>query len=129
MSDTKSLTRNQRRAITALLEHPTIGEAAAAVGVNPKTISRWLDESDFRSALHQAEGAAIDLSTRRLLLLADKAISALDSVLDDPEQGGATNKRLAAVAVLDHLMRLRELHTTEQRLENLELATYGKINR
>ena len=122
------ISRKQTRAIKALLKYPTIDQAAAEVGVNPRTVYRWLGDPGFRSGLSQAEGAALDLATRRLLLLADKAINALESVLDDPSQEGAGNKRLAAQAVLDHLLKLRELRSIEERLVNLELAVYDKTS-
>ena len=120
------LTINQVRAISALLEHPRLQDAAAAIGVNRKTITRWLDQDDFRSALHQAEGLAIDEASRKLLVLSNAAIAALYDVIKRPEQRGAANKRLSAVAILDQLQRLRERHTTEERIANLEVAIYGE---
>lgn len=123
MSD---LNRNQSKAITALLVHSTIEQAAEAANLTPRTIHRYLDDAEFRAALSQAEGAAIDLATRRLLRLGDKAIDALESVLDNPAQKGAGNKRLAAQAILDHLLKLRELRSVEQRISELERAVYGK---
>ena len=122
----QGLTINQVRAVSALLEYPAIQDAAATIGVNRKTITRWLEQDDFRSALYQAEGAAVDEASRQLLVLSKSAIAALSDVLQRPEQGGAANKRLAAVAILDQLMRLRERHTTEERLTNLEVAIYGE---
>ena len=104
------------------MEYPTIDEVAEAIGVNPRTVFRWLDDPKFRSALSCAEGAALDLATRRLLMLGDKAIAGLESVLNDPTQGGAGNKRLAATAILDQLIRLRELRNIEARLTDLEKA-------
>ena len=55
-------------------------------------------------------------------MLGDKAIAGLESVLNDPTQGGAGNKRLAATAILDQLIRLRELRNIEARLTDLEKA-------
>ena len=121
-------TWKQTRAIKALLKYPTIDQVAEAIGVNPRTVYRWLDDPNFKAGLSQAEGAALDLATRRLLLLSDKAIDALESVLDDPAQEGAGNKRLAAQAVLDHLLKLRELRNVEERIVNLEVAVYGKTS-
>ena len=37
----EQLTRTQERAIGALLEHGTIGEAASAVGVSERTLHCW----------------------------------------------------------------------------------------
>ncbi len=120
----KKVTRKQKKAIAALLKYPTIEQVAEAIGVNPRTIFRWLDDPGFRLALSQAEGASLDKITRRLLLLGGKAIDAIESVLDDPSQEGATNKRLAAGLILDQLLRLRELRSIEQRISDLEKAVF-----
>jgi hypothetical protein len=37
----EQLTRTQERTLAALLEHGTIGEAAAAVGVSERTLHHW----------------------------------------------------------------------------------------
>lgn len=118
------VTRNQRKAIAALLRYKTIEEAAEAISVNPKTLHRWLDRADFRLALGQAEGASLDRITRRLLVLGDKAINAIEDIIDNPDQPGASNKRLAAQAILDQLLKLRELRNIEGRLADLEAAIF-----
>jgi len=120
----EKITRNQRKAIAALLEYPTIEQVAEAIGVNPRTVYRWLDDADFRLALSQAEGEALDRVTRRLLILADKAIDAIEHVIDNPQYEGASNKRLAAQAILDQVVKLRELRNIEARLADLEKAVF-----
>lgn len=122
MQENNNLNPNQKKAITALLEHKTIGDAAQACELNPSTIHRYFDDPDFMLALRSAEGAALDKTTRRLLLLSGRAIDALEDVLTQPAQRGAGNKRLAAGAILDHLVKLRNLHDIEQRLAALEAA-------
>ena len=118
------ITRNQKRAIKALMEYPTIEQVAGAIGVNPRTVFRWLDDPGFRLALSQAEGEALDRIGRRLLVMSDKAIDAIESVIDDPDQAGASNKRLAAGLILDQTMKLRELRNIETRLSDLEKAVF-----
>jgi len=120
----EKITRNQKRAIAALLEYPTIEQVAEAIGVNPRTVFRWLDDPGFRLALSSAEGQSLDKITRRLLMLGDQAIDAIESVLHEPNQEGATNKRLAAALILDQLLRLRELRSVEQRISDLEAAVF-----
>lgn len=124
MSD---LSRNQRRALAALLECSTITGAAAACELSEKTISRYLALPEFRAALRAAEGDLIDGAGRRLVNGQDKAIQALDSMIDDPE-ASASNRRLAAVAWLDYVFRYRELVNLETRLNELEAAVYGNEN-
>jgi hypothetical protein len=120
----QKITRNQRKAVAALLKYKTIGEAAEAVRINPRTLHRWLDDPGFRLELSQAEGEAIDLITRRLLVMGDKALDSLEDVLDCPDQPGASNRRLAALAILDQLLKLRELRNIEGRLTDLEKEVF-----
>lgn len=125
----QKITPKKNQAILAILEQPTIARAAESAGITPRTIHRWLDDPGFRAALSAAEGENLDRATRRLLRLADKALDALESVLDDPGQNGAGNKRLAAQAMLDQLFKLRELRDVEARLAGLEAAVYGNSNK
>jgi len=122
-------TSKQVQAIKALLETPTIEEAAASIGVNPRTVYRWLNDQAFKTALSAAERDALNLAGRGLLRLAGDAVQALGELLANPDQDGATNRRLAAVAVLDQLVKLREIRTVEQRLADLEAAVYGDNKR
>jgi len=125
MSEKNKINPNQAKAITALLENKTIGEAAQACGLNPRTITRYFGDPQFITALRAAEGEAIDKITRRLIVLATKALDALESVLDQPAQRGAGNKRLAAQALLDQLVRMRNYHDVEERLAALEANQNG----
>ncbi|MEZ5391974.1 MAG: hypothetical protein R2724_03655 [Bryobacterales bacterium] len=45
------LTRVQRQAILALVEYPSVPEAAEAIGKSPRTLQRWLGRPEFRDAL------------------------------------------------------------------------------
>jgi hypothetical protein len=123
---TQILKPKQRKAISALLELPTVDQAADRAGVKRRTVYRWLDMPHFRAALAVAEGDMIDIAGRRLINMASDALDALQSVLERPSQPGATNKRLAAATILDNLMKLRELRTVESRLAALEAALHER---
>jgi hypothetical protein len=45
----EALTAQQLRGLDALITHSSITAAAAAIGVHPRTISRWMREPAFRS--------------------------------------------------------------------------------
>ena len=117
---TNGITRNQKRAIAALLTSRNVQDAAKQIGVGHRTITRWLAEDEtFQIALSQAEGQAIDAATRQLVVLADEAIATLRDLI---KSNDATDniKLRAAQAVLAHLLKLRELRNVEQRLAELE---------
>jgi len=120
--DTGALTPKQNQAIAALLSTATHGLAASQAGINVRTLNRWLKLDPFQQALTQAEGALLGKLSRRLLALGDKALDALADILETPNQPGAGNKRMAASDILSQLLRLRELHTLEERVKRLEEA-------
>lgn len=65
--DVTRLTRNQARAIPALLQSRTLTDAAKSIGVTRRTLGRWLGQPEFVEALRSAQGEAIDLAYKRVL--------------------------------------------------------------
>ncbi len=115
------LTPRQQRTIAALLAARTVREAAKQVKVPERTVYTWLGETSFRAALYAAEGHLIDAATRRLLHHQDMALSVILHLMANPENPASVRLK-AAQAVLDQLLRLRELRNIEQRLTALDLA-------
>lgn len=115
------LSAKQHRALSALLTSKSVAEAAAATGLGERTIYRWLTDPVFRQALSAAEGDLIDAATRRLLTLQGSALDTFEAVLGDATVSAGVRLR-AAQAVLDYLLKLRELRDIEQRLQALEAA-------
>lgn len=111
----------QARAIAALLDpqNRTNEAAAVAAGVGKRTLQDWLSsDSDFQAALTGAQSAMIGDATRRLTALTGAAVDALAECL-----GPYTNEKTAmtaAVAVLDRVLKFKELADFEQRLAALE---------
>lgn len=122
MIETDSLNSKQRRAIRSLLTKPTIALAAQDCGTSEPTIYRWLRDDAFRLALTAAESDAIDTASRRLVSLTEASISVIAMTLADRTMHPALRLR-AALAVLEQMLRLRELRSIEQRLSALEQAS------
>lgn len=119
------LTTKQVGAISALLTCSSMNEAAAAAGVHTRTLQRWLSEPAFRAALTAAESDLIDNATRRLLRLQDDALRVVEGFLSDDSQAQEGVKLRAALAALDHLLKLRTLRDVERRLQALEQGGGG----
>lgn len=120
-SQQKKLSPKQRRAIDALLSGMSKGEAAAAVGVNARTLSRWLNEDiAFFDELQQAGRAAVHDATRRLTATLDTAVSVFQGVMDNPGQEGASIKLRAANYAATHALKLIEVSDILERLAALE---------
>ena len=58
--------RKQEDAITALLTHRNIEEAAKATGVGTRTLLRWMKQPEFEAAYREARRAAFSQSIARL---------------------------------------------------------------
>ena len=115
------LTTPQARAVEALLREPTLARAAAAAGVNERTLRRWLSEPAFRSAVlaarRDAFGQAIGLTQR----YAPVAVATLVKVMNDA--AATASAKVAAAAVLLKFGREgMELDDLAERLDALERA-------
>jgi hypothetical protein len=121
------LSRNQQRAITALLESRSIGEAAETCRLSDKTLRRYLADPNFRETLSRFEMERLDLATRRLLALSELAITIFENSMCDENIAPSVRLR-AAQSVLDYLLKIRELRSIEQRLTDLEAVVYGDKN-
>jgi hypothetical protein len=115
----KKITPRRQRAIAALLSSKNVVEAAENAHVGRRTLCRWMTDPAFRTALIEAEGAAIDAATRRLIGLQDGAVNTLNEILTSSGTSAGLKLR-ASQSVLDYLLKLRELRSFEQRLLELE---------
>lgn len=116
-----ALSAKQQRAIVALLSTKSVSEAAKQAKVGERTLWRWLGDPSFRVHLAGAEADMLDATTRRLLQLQDGAIETVQAIMQDAEANAGVRLR-AAQAVLENLLKLREMRNIEQRLTALEAA-------
>ena len=125
MASNGTLTPKQHQAIAALLTERNTRDAAKAANVAYRTLWRWLSDPVFRGELTKHEGAAIDQATRSLLAMQDAALGVFDTVLKDSKAKDGDRLR-AAEAVLDYLLKLRELNNLEARISALEAMQNGQ---
>ncbi len=113
--------RKQDAAISALLSRGTIGEAAQAVGIDEKTLRRWMADPEFRAAFHQARAEVLQHSLGFVAEGLVHGALVLRQILRDPEAGASA--KVAAVRLLyDLAFKDRELESLEGRLAALEGA-------
>ena len=124
MTENSRLTPKQRRGIAALLTCPTITEAAQVAECGERTLYTWLDDPAFLAELRAAEDAMVDAAVRQLAVAAGAAVAALADLVDN---GQPAVRLKAADAILNHLLRLRELRNLEGRITELE-KLYGTNN-
>jgi transposase-like protein len=113
--------RKKEEAIAALLTQRNVEEAARAVGIDAKTLLRWMKEPQFDAEYRAARRAAFGQSVARLQQMSVAAASTLGKVMVDPSTPASTKVR-AADSVLAHAARAIELEDIEARLSELERA-------
>lgn len=119
------LTVKQQAAIEALLEGNTITGAAQAAGIGRRTLQRYFSEPDFKAALRAGSDAAIMAAAARLSKLSDDAIQAMQAVMAEPTEPGASIKLRAADTILGHIVKIREQSDILERLAALEAQQEG----
>ena len=123
-----NLTAKQQLAITALLQQPTVAEAAQAAGCGERTLYRWLQERTFQRAYREARRQAVNQALTQLQRLAGEAVLTLSQILRDPDSS-SNSKVSAAKLIFDYGVkdnleeRLQEL---EERLQELDLKKGGQ---
>ena len=117
-----ALNPRQVKAVAALLDPANRSNeaAAAAAGVGKRTLQDYLSDPDFQAELQAAQSAMIGTATMRLTALTGLAVDALAECL-----GPYTNEKTAmaaGIAVLDRVLKFKELADFEQRLAALEAS-------
>lgn len=128
MSQNGSLTRNQVRAIAALLSNRTVEEAAESAGVAARTVYRWLKTNDFKLALTHAKGEVLTDAVR--VLITDMQANHRTMIdIRDNEKNDASLRLRAAIALDNSLLKWRELGNVEERLAALEEMVFHETYR
>lgn len=132
MSDTSEngresarLSAKQHKALEALLAGATKGDAAAAAGVNPRTLNRWMNEDIIFWDTLQSEGQkTVFDATRRLTAAMDTAVTVMTEVMTDGDAPAAVRLRAAQV-VTETAIKLIETSDILRRLDELETRLTG----
>jgi transposase-like protein len=114
----ENLTPRRRKAVQELLTSGSVTAAAQAAGVSRETLYKWLKRDDFRRALTEAEGEALESLSRSLVVLGSKATQTLQDAMGSDQPLWARIR--AADIVLLRLLQLRELASLENRILELE---------
>ena len=113
------LPRKRQQAIAALLNYPTVVEAARAVGVAEVTLYRWLADSSFKEAFRKAKALIVDQAITKLQQAASEAVKTLRDIMVDASRKDSARVS-AAKAILDHTLRATEMENLALRIDRLE---------
>ena len=113
--------RKREQAITALLSHRSMEEAARAAGIGVNTLLRWMKEPEFDQAYRKARREAFGQGTARLQQASGAAVSSILKIMLD-QHAPASTKLRAADLVLSHGAKAIEIEDIEARVAELERA-------
>jgi len=111
--------RKREQAIIALLEQPSIKEAAQSVGIGEATLFRWLQEPEFQRAYREAKHRVVEQAISRLQQVSGEAVDTLREIMLDTEKPPST-RVTAAKAVLEWSIKAVEMEDLVTRVEDLE---------
>lgn len=106
-------------AIVALLQSPTVREAAEKVQIAERTLWRWLEDESFRKQYTDARKAAFSRALALLQQGLGEAVIVLRDVMNCPDSNN-TSRVSAAKAVIDTALRAMEMEDLENRISALE---------
>jgi transposase-like protein len=106
-------------AIASLLSLPTVEAAAKRIGVNERTLRRWLDRPDFQAQLRAARDQTLQHALNLLNGAAVGAVEVLKGIAGNKKMPPASRVR-AANSILEQQRRISETLSTEQRLRDVE---------
>jgi uncharacterized protein (DUF1501 family) len=112
-------TRKMEEAISALLTHRNVEEAAKSIGIAPRTLARWQQLPAFDRAYREARRKAFGQSTARLQQAASAAVTTLLKIAVDATAPSAVRAR-SAYYILTLADRAAQTEDIESRLAALE---------
>src|ERR1035437_3576074 len=92
--------RKKEQAITALLSHRSMEEAARAAGIGVNTLLRWMKEPEFDQAYRKARREAFGQGTARLQQASGAAVSSILKIMVDQHAAASTKLRAACSGLL-----------------------------
>lgn len=115
----EKLTRKAEQAVAALLQFPTIPEAAKAAGVSERTLYGWLQEEGFREQYRSARTEVVRHAVAMVQKASGEAVDVLREVMNNP-QSTTSSRVSAAKTILELALKAVELEDVENRLVALE---------
>lgn len=112
-----ALAGRQARAVLALIESPTVEDAARRAGVSRSILYVWLRDEGFKARLDAARAELFHEGLGALRGTTAKAARVMAALLDSRNEN---TRRLTAVAVLGLGMKAHETIDIEMRLARLE---------
>ena len=119
MSEKMKLSSQKLRAITLLVSGKNQRDTAKEIGINERTLSRWLDQPDFHFTLRKGQEKAFKEGERLMSGAVKIAIEQLISILQDSDSSAAARVSCCRI-LLDSALKYRQNLELEDRILELE---------
>ena len=116
----------QELAINELLKGNSIAQSAKNVGISEATLNRWLANSEFKVVLNEKKNLIVDNCIDKINLLGNKAITVLDSMLDD-EKVSSSVRLNASKSILDMILKFNEQRNIMDKMKEIEELLNEKV--
>jgi transposase-like protein len=113
------LHRKKELAMLALLQKPTIAEAAKSVGVGEATLYNWLRDEDFQKSYRALKQDIVGHSVTRLQKASSLAVDALVEIVQDKDKPSSV-RVMSARSILDFSNKGIEVEHLEESILSLE---------
>lgn len=118
---TEGLTRNQERALDALLDAPSMAAAARLIGLSDRTLRRYMAQPAFADELRRRRAVLAQEAATGLVVLARRGREALAGLLEDPNTPPAILARVG-IAAQDLARQALDQDDILARIDALEAA-------
>ena len=114
-----SVAARQQSVLPILASSPSVSQAARIAGINRRTLSRWLEDPDFREQLAQLQRQRAELAKGCLQDLSLQAVASLVDYLQIPN----LEMRLKAIrTILEYSGKVSGLQDLQDKVESLETS-------
>jgi hypothetical protein len=113
------LSKNQLKAVEALISYDTVADAAKACGLGRDTLYRYMRDPLFDGELRKAKRTMVDQAVTSLQRSCKDAAAALADICKDKDSPPSA-RVAAAREILGQTMRALEIEGIEERLKSLE---------
>ncbi len=114
-----SVVARQQSILPVLASSPSISQAARTVGINRRTLTRWLQDPDFREQLAELQRQRADLARGCLQDLSLQAVASLVEYLQIPN----LELRLKAIrTILEYSGKVGDIQDLKDQVQALETS-------
>lgn len=117
--------RRDQAAIIALLNEPTIKQAALKVGIGEATLWRWMQEPEFKEQFRLAKKQSLSQAVSKLQQSTGLAAETLLAICVDKEAPHAS-RVTASKTILEMGFKAVEIEELEARIDQLEKSQQNK---